>query len=199
MEENKKNEIIFELKEITSKQYKSMEAINLLKEWIFAFENDKYYSTLAIYSIFLEKYLRDKLIEKEKGWIDLDFDIYDKIEKQIEDELNRKWDKKNWLTFYDISEKLFWSESEENKELKRIYKDIRIPLLHGLFSRLAWNLWLNKDKNWTIFNNWEYRDKKMNESSSLLRWNHLNNILKDEAELMSKFIIELINYFEENL
>ncbi|NDK08459.1 hypothetical protein EOM39_04410 [Candidatus Gracilibacteria bacterium] len=199
MEENKKNEIIFELKEITSKQYKSMEAINLLKEGIFAFENDKYYSTLAIYSIFLEKYLRDKLIEKEKGGIDLDFDIYDKIEKQIEDELNRKGDKKNGLTFYDISEKLFGSESEENKELKRIYKDIRIPLLHGLFSRLAWNLGLNKDKNGTIFNNGEYRDKKMNESSSLLRGNHLNNILKDEAELMSKFIIELINYFEENL
>lgn len=193
-----KIKVISELKQIVSKKYNSMEAINLLREGIFTFENKMYYSTLSIYSIFIEKYLRDKLIEKENWWINIEtFEKYDENEKNIEDELNRKWQKKKWLSFYEIIEKLFWIESSEYKVLKDFYEHKRNLILHWLFSRLAFNLGLNKNKIVDITQNWRNISCKLNQSSALTRQPRLYKLLEKEVITTSEVIINIINIFEK--
>ena len=111
----------------------------LLDDWISALKANLFFSSISVLTVVLEKLLRDTLIMYEYRIVATDnntdtvMQSLDDIEENIED---KKW--REQYSFNNICDKLVeykFIEESISIELKEIYKDIRIPVQHWIYSR----------------------------------------------------------------
>ncbi len=116
----------------------------LLNDWIESLKNNLFFASISVFSTFLEKYLRDKLISYEylkenktiNDFLPENLEIIQNIEEKIEDWKDQ--DQKIYI-FEKICDKLVKNNQIENdvsEELKELYKDIRIPIQHWIYGRI---------------------------------------------------------------
>lgn len=135
---------IFEDKELLN------DTILLLNDGISSLKHNLFFSSISIFTIFIEKYLRDTLILYEyrnNPWVvdEKDFmEFLEETEKRIEDEKENN----RYYWFSEICNKLrdYWKLDQHIvDELLGLYESHRTPVQHWLYSRIIrTNVWLRK-------------------------------------------------------
>ena len=120
----------------------------LLWDGVQSLKNNLFFSSISVFTVFLEKYLRDTLIWcefLETKWAiteELFFQHLEAIEEKLEDGKNEE---KNKYMFPIICDKLvkYWKIEEPiSLQLKEIYEKIRIPVQHWIYGRIVReNIW----------------------------------------------------------
>ena len=114
--------------------------LSLLSNWVEAFKQNLFYASISVFTVVLEKLLRDKLImiEYKKDPIDKEnwgyIEELERIEEMIEDSTDGN--RYNFNNICKILVELWEIEESVSNKLIKIYKEIRIPIQHGIYGRL---------------------------------------------------------------
>lgn len=135
-------------KEIIQKWRLENDLKMLLWDWIQALKVNLFFASISVLTVFLEKYLRDTLIwyeVMETKWNinhDKFFEHVEAIEEKLEDGRNDKNEKYMFPAICNQLVKYWKIEEHISVQLQEIYKNIRVPVQHGIYGRIVRkNIW----------------------------------------------------------